>query len=280
MPVRLACGHKVAEEGQTHYCDYLRLTDLLGVAPAEVQHPDEHLFISVHQSFEIWFRQLLVDLPRLIAALNDDDVGLATWLAQRITTIARLFPPTIQVLERMLPSDFFAFRAHLAPASGTESLQFHAVELLSGLRHEPYRKHLEQPVEQRPEGNRTLLWTERLLELWDAPSVNSALVELLARRGIVAADIYTVAPERNQHADLLLLAEALLDYDEAMRLWRTAHARTAERAIGPDLPGTSHTSGVRYLDYAANRPYFFPALWEARTTLWERMVRQQASSKE
>lgn len=272
MPVRLACGHEVVDARQTHYCDYLRLDELLRLQPRddELHHPDEHLFVSTHQTFEIWFKQILFDLPRIIAALNADDVGLATWLARRITRISALFTPMIQVLESMAPSDFFAFRPYLAPASGTESEQFRAIEILAGLRDPAYLRYLQMPLADDPEGNQTFMWTERLRTLWESRSVNDALMDLLERRGVTPADIYTVAPEPNLHFDLFLLAETLLDFDETFTLWRVAHARMAERALGPDIKGTGHTSGVRYLDYAATRPHFFPALWKARTALWAR----------
>ena len=113
--------------------------------------------------------------------------------------------------------------------------------------------------------------TDRLAELWDGPSVAASLKALLHRRGLAAADVYRTAPEANPNADLMLLAEALLDFDEEVRIWRFVHARTAERAIGPDVEGTGHTSGVQYLDRAAmSRAPFFPVLWEARRVMWER----------
>ena len=80
-----------------------------------------------------------------------------------------------------------------------------------------------------------------------------------------------MAPSDYPHGDLLLLSEALLDFDEEIKVWRFIHARTAERTIGVDNLGTGHTSGVRYLDMAAlHRELFFPFLWEARRVLWER----------
>lgn len=274
---RLACGHTVNDPNQLHYCDYLHLAELLALQPThdEVRHPDEHLFVVTHQSFELWFTQLRFDLPRVIAALDRDDVALATWLMQRCSAIVRMFSPMMRVLETMTPSDFYAFRAHLSPASGTESYQWHEVELLAGLREEGFRNLLQAELSaQREEGTQSYLWTDRLEAAWEGPSVAAALERLLERRGVAAADIYQVAPANNPHGDLVLLAEAMLDFDEEFRIWRFAHARTAERAIGTN-PGTGHTTGVKYLDYAAtHRAHFFPALWAARQELWER---QQAN---
>jgi tryptophan 2,3-dioxygenase len=257
-----------------HYCQYLRLDELLRLQPEaeQLRHPDEHLFVVTHQGFEVWFTQLRFDLRRIIDALQRDDAGLATWLTQRCTAIARLLSPMMRVLETMTPSDFYAFRAHLSPASGTESWQWHEIEILAGAREERFRKYLESELsEVAGSGTQAFLWTERLAELWDAPSVASACRELFARRGVEPADAYGVAPAGNPHADLVLLSEALMDFDEEVKVWRFIHARTAERTIGPDNAGTGHTTGVRYLDMAAmHRELFFPFLWEARGVLWER----------
>lgn len=279
MRQTLPCGHRVNNPAQTHYCSYLRLDELLRLQPTveQVRHPDEHLFVVTHQTFELWFTQLRWDLERIIAALQRNDVGRATWLAHRCTAIVRMFSPMMRTLESMTPSDFFAFRAHLSPASGTESGQWHEIELLAGAREDAFRRYLESELsEDRTTGPQAYLWTDRLSALWKQPSVASVCEDLLARRGVAPADIYQVAPADNLHADLVLLAEALLDFDEEVKIWRFVHARTAERTVGPDTEGTGHTSGVRYLDHMAlHRAPFFPFLWHARADLWER---QQHSS--
>ncbi|HEX2092445.1 MAG TPA: tryptophan 2,3-dioxygenase family protein [Longimicrobiaceae bacterium] len=270
----LPCGHGVCDPGQTHYCTYLRLDELLRLQPEaeRLRHPDEHLFVVTHQAFEVWFSQLRFDLKRIIDALQRDDVGLATWLTQRCTAITRLFSPMMRVLETMTPSDFYAFRAHLSPASGGESWQWHEVELLAGAREEILRRQLESELSDEPgSGVQAYLWTEKLARMWEEPSVASECLALFRRRGVEPADVYRVAPADNPHADLVLLSEALMDFDEEVKVWRFVHARTAERTIGPDNVGTGHTTGVRYLDAAAvHRELFFPFLWNARGVLWER----------
>ncbi|MGH3088157.1 MAG: tryptophan 2,3-dioxygenase family protein [Rubrobacteraceae bacterium] len=271
---KLACGHVVSDPSQTHYCGYLNLGALLDLQPEpeNLRHPDEHLFIITHQSFELWFKQLRLDMRRIIAALRNDDVSLATWLAGRCSAILKMFSPMMRVLETMSPSDFFAFRDHLEPASGTESSGWHEVELLAGLRDEGFRRFLRtDPSGDPTEGNPSKLWTDKLEELWNEPSIASELKSLFERRGVVAEDLYVISPEKNPNGDLMLLAEALLDFDEEFRVWRFAHARTAQRAIGPATEGTGHTTGVSYLDYVAtHRADFFPELWRAREKLLER----------
>jgi len=278
----LACGHRVRDPGQTHYCSYLKLDGLLALQPGpdRARHPDEHLFVVTHQSFELWFAQLRTDLPRVIAALEGDDAGLATWLMQRCTAVVRMFSPMMRVLETMTLGGFYAFRHHLVPASGGESGQWHEIELLSGAREPELRRYLEgEPRADDPTGPVTGLWTPRLAELWDAPSVASAAEALFVRRGVSPADAYAASHRGGEHWDLALLAEALLEYDEEVRIWRFVHARTAERTIGPDTEGTAHTSGVRFLDrMATSRASFFPFLCAARGQLWERTQAERSGS--
>ena len=270
----LACGHRVRDPGQTHYCSYLRLEELLRLQPGpdQARHPEEHLFVVTHQSFELWFTQLITDLPRVIEALDRGDAGLATQLMRRCTDVVRMFTPMMRILETMTLGGFYAFRHHLVPASGGESGQWHEVELLSGAREPELKRYLQnEPREDDPGSPLVGLWRDRLGELWNAPSVASAAEALFARRGVSPAGAYAASHAGAEHWDLVLLAEALLDYDEEVRTWRFVHARTAERTIGPDVEGTAHTSGVRYLERMATyRASFFPFLWSARGELWER----------
>jgi tryptophan 2,3-dioxygenase len=271
----LACGHRVRDPGQTHYCSYLKLDQLLTLQPGpeQARHPEEHLFVVTHQAFELWFTQLLTDLPRVIAALDAGNAGLATQLMKRCTDVVRMFTPMMRVLETMTLGGFFSFRHHLVPASGGESGQWHQVELLSGAREPELRRYLEQEPRPGDEAGPIFgAWTPRLAELWEQPSVATAAEVLFQRRGVSAADVYEASHRGGGHWDLALLAEALLDYDEEVRIWRFVHARTAERTIGPDVEGTASTSGVRYLDrMATHRASFFPFLWRARGELWERI---------
>ncbi|HEX5726362.1 MAG TPA: tryptophan 2,3-dioxygenase family protein [Longimicrobiaceae bacterium] len=274
MEHTLACGHRVRDPGQVHYCSYLRLESLLSLQPTpeQVRHPDEHLFVVTHQAFELWFSQLRTDLPRVIAALEAGEAGAATWLLKRCTDVVRLFSPMMRVLETMTLGGFYAFRAHLAPASGGESGQWHEVELLAGAREPHFRRYLESEISPDPgSGPHSYLWNDRLATLWEEPSVASAAEALLARRGVTPAQVYEASHAGGEHWELALLAEALLDFDEEVRIWRFVHARTAERTIGPDTEGTADTSGVRHLErMAVHRAPFFPFLWKARGEVWER----------
>ena len=153
----------------------------------------------------------------------------------------------------------------------SESGQWHEIELLSGAREPEFRRYLESEINPDPSSvPHSYLWTERLAELWEQPTVASAAEAAFARRGVTPVQAYEASHRGGGHGDLTALAEALLDYDEEVRVWRFIHARTAERTLGPETPGTANSSGVRFLErMATHRQSFFPFLWHARAELWE-----------
>jgi tryptophan 2,3-dioxygenase len=272
MPM-LSCGHEVTDAEQPHYCSYLSVPELLALQPAPdtLKHHDELLFIITHQAFELWFRLVLHELQKTVELLDQDNPGYATWLMRRVNQIMRLLIEQIHMTETMAPQDFFAFRQALSPASGTESLQYREIEIRSGLRDtQKYRPALETPPDPPgSEGPQVRMMTERLAAAWEEPSLHDALMALLERRGVTLAQIYGPLDGSPYH-DLFLLAETLLEYDELFGLWRIHHRMMVERALSPATKGTGHTTGVRYLDRTLAHPHFFPELWEARATLWER----------
>jgi tryptophan 2,3-dioxygenase len=71
--------------------------------------------------------------------------------------------------------------------------------------------------------------------------------------------------DRERHADLFDLCEALLDHDETFALWRARHVLMVERQIG-GKPGTGGSSGADYLKSTLGKR-FFPELWDVRTQL-------------
>jgi tryptophan 2,3-dioxygenase len=126
------------------YCwDYLHLDDLLhaqtpkSAEVGELIH-DEVFFITVHQTYELWFKQILVELDSVMVIMGQGNVrarDLRTVLArlQRINEIQRLMVAQMGVLETLTPLDFLDFRAMLLPASGFQSVQFHLIENKFGL---------------------------------------------------------------------------------------------------------------------------------------------------
>src|SRR3954454_17784627 len=118
------------------YNKYLRVQDLINLQDclSSPAHHDELLFITVHQAYELWFKQILHELDAAIQLLEEDRVPAATRAVNRIVAIERLLVQQIHILETMAPISFLAFRDELNPASGFQSMQFREIEFSSGLK--------------------------------------------------------------------------------------------------------------------------------------------------
>ena len=125
------------------YHDYLQIDKLLScqkMRSEEVQKPahDEHLFIIVHQCYELWFKQIIQEIDSAITimkapSVEERDIGLILARLERVTKIQKVMDQQIDVLETMTPMDFLEFRDLLLPASGFQSLQFKLFENKMGL---------------------------------------------------------------------------------------------------------------------------------------------------
>ena len=252
-PYRLGgMGYQDASGRRLSYDSYLRIPQLLQLQQGLTQAHDELLFIVVHQAYELWFKVLLNELEAARDAILRDELRAARHFLTRVKVIEALLVEQVAVLETMAPQDFLLFRSELAPASGFQSVQFREVEYLSGLKDRGYIKALAGEPGAR----------ERLESRLAEPSLADAFDALLQRRGLTVADLYR---DPDQNADVLDLAEALLDHDEGFRIWRIRHVEMVERQIG-DKPGTGGSTGVRYLQSTLNKR-FFPELWQVRSQL-------------
>ena len=121
------------------YGGYLGLHDLLSLQRDEqgVSNDEMH-FIIVHQTFELWFKQVnreLRDVRDILAAehVPESDVPKAVSHLSRVTEIYRLMTHQWKVMETLTPQGFLAFRDGLGTASGFESYQMREMEILLGL---------------------------------------------------------------------------------------------------------------------------------------------------
>lgn len=138
-----------------HYHDYLELTPLLNSQhPKSVQHGkaahDEMLFIIVHQTYELWFKQIIFELDAVLKTfqqpqVEDSEMGRASARLERIVAILKQITGQIDVLETMTPLDFLDFRDMLYPASGFQSYQWRLIETKLGLRVEDRLAYNQSP---------------------------------------------------------------------------------------------------------------------------------------
>jgi tryptophan 2,3-dioxygenase len=145
-----------------YYGSYLAVDKLLGLQTplslieGTLHAHDEMLFIIVHQTYELWFKQILHELHACCEVLqqpsaaddNGPDMNVVVHRLKRIVEIWKLLNHQVDVLETMTPLDFLDFRSSLEGASGFQSTQFRQIEATLGLRMEnrfrpDYYKHTE-----------------------------------------------------------------------------------------------------------------------------------------
>src|SRR5690349_19500545 len=243
------------------YNKYLRVQDLINLQDclSDPAHHDELLFITVHQAYELWFKQILHELDAAIQFMEDDRVPAATRALKRVVDIEQLLVNQIHILESMTPISFLAFRDQLNPASGFQSMQFREIEFSSGLKDEHILREFREDE----------FAFERLRARMAQPSLAEAFYATLERRGFdvgnKAQAILEILTHFESRYEEFQLAEALLEHDEYFSLWRSHHIRMVERMVGAKR-GTGGSEGIGYLKTTLDKK-FFPEIWEARTYL-------------
>jgi tryptophan 2,3-dioxygenase len=240
------------DESAIDYGSYLALDELLALQrPRSMpEHQDELLFIVVHQASELWFKAILRELDELTEEMRRDEVGRSLWRLQRLNALMRIVSAQLDALETLPPQHFAEFRRHLGTSSGSQSVQFRAIEAASGLRDVHFMQALTEHGAVAPLVARYL----------DRPTLQELFVALLARDGKTLEELY-VGPGPTL---LFFLAEALLEYEQQFAQWRFKHVQLVERIIGPTTGGTGGTLGARYLQRTVDQR-FFPLLWEVRS---------------
>lgn len=260
------------------YNKYLRVRELIDLQTclSSPAHHDELLFITVHQAYELWFKQILHEIDATLRLMNEDRAGEAALAMHRVVEIEKLLVSQIHILETMTPISFLGFRDELNPASGFQSMQFREIEFASGLKHESVANAFKDDD----------FASKRLQSRLNSPSLGETFFALLRRKGLEAPtddDQPRDEKERRSNHGLRVravveilthpekfykeyqLAEALIEHDEYFALWRSHHIKMVERMVGAKR-GTGGSEGVGYLKKTLDSK-FFPELWEARTYL-------------
>ncbi|MET0728974.1 MAG: tryptophan 2,3-dioxygenase family protein [Acidimicrobiales bacterium] len=240
------------------YTSYLALDEVLGAQRPRSEEHDEHLFIVVHQVYELWFKQLLHEMAHLQERLEAGATSHSLHTLHRILTILKVAVAQIDVLETMTPRQFTSFRARLDSASGFQSAQFRELEAVLGRRDPSVFRHYAEGSDAR----------SRISAAMDRPSVFDSFLSYLAGAGYevdpedVPAVLLAVYQDDEAPAQL---AERLVDLDEGLQEWRYRHVKMVERTIG-DRMGTGGSAGAVYLRSTLSNPVF-PHLWAVRRDL-------------
>lgn len=256
-----------------NYQNYLQLNKILDAQkPVSPNDHDEILFIIIHQTYELWFKQLLHEGSYLRASLMENDSFRALAVFKRMLKILKTMVGQIDILETMTPLSFASFRSRLDSASGFQSWQFRCFEFLLGLKHKERIKHLEENSEERKIAE----------DFFQDRSLYDAFMHCLKADAYDLPDDilkrdYTQAYEGDsrvqeillevykKNEDKALLCELFVDLDEGVQEWRYRHIKMVERTIG-DKSGTGGSMGARYLKSTLSRPAFTD-LWAIRDKL-------------
>jgi len=257
------------------YNKYLRVQDLIALQEclSDPAHHDELLFITVHQAYELWFKQILHELDAAVSFLSEDRLAAASRAIQRVVEIEKLLVAQIHILETMTPISFLGFRDQLNPASGFQSMQFREIEFASGIKDEGILREFRDDA----------FAYERLQHRFNSPSLRDLFFAVIERRGLNARSasddaldekrayeartraVLEILTHFEDRYEEFKLTEALLEHDEYFSLWRSHHIKMVERMVGAKR-GTGGSEGIGYLKTTLDKK-FFPELWEARTYL-------------
>ena len=252
------------------YSSYLAVEELLKLQKPLSDGPehDEMLFIIIHQTYELWFKQLIHEFQQAQRALESGDTHYALSILGRIRTIMKVCVAQVDILETMTPLQFSAFRGYLASSSGFQSSQFRKVEAILGRRDSRMAGHL--PPDMQAE----------IAEITSRNSIWDSFLDYLTKRGyslpaeVVGRDKSIAYQSSAAVQDVLLkvhqtdpesamVSERLVDIDEGIQEWRYRHVKMVERTIGQKM-GTGGSSGVEYLASTLFNPVF-KDLWEIRS---------------
>ena len=246
------------------YADYLALDKLLTAQNPLSSLHDEMLFIVIHQTKELWLKQMLHELNLAIALVDEDRFAPAYKAMSRISRIQSVMTLSWDVLATLTPVDYTAFRDVLGTSSGFQSAQVRELEFRLGIKDPRFLEHYPEGSEARA----------RLLAALDAPSLRDASHAALERAGFdlkarseeaLGEAWLTVYRDADRWFDLYQLAEKLVDLDDALAMWRHKHVLTVERIIGNKM-GTGGSAGAAYLRSTLDNRAF-PELWSMRTGL-------------
>ncbi|MCX6436887.1 MAG: tryptophan 2,3-dioxygenase family protein, partial [Actinobacteria bacterium] len=226
-------------ESALTYTSYLAVDDLLKLQKPLSDGPehDEMLFIIIHQTYELWFKQLIHEFQQAQSALESGNTHYALSILGRIRTIMKVCVAQVDILETMTPLQFNAFRGYLSSSSGFQSAQFRKVEAILGRRDSRMAGHLPPDIQAE------------IKEITSGNSIWDSFLDYLTKRGYsLPADVVgrkkEVAYESNAAVQDVLLtvhqkdpesamvSERLVDIDEGIQEWRYRHVKMVERTIG------------------------------------------------
>ena len=213
--------------GASDYERYLRTDELLALqkTPAEMGHRDELLFTTVHQTSELWLNLAVSEVEEATQLVEARELAAAIRLLRRSVDCMKRVTAALDMLEHMSPWEYQEIRKVLGHGSGFDSPGFRQI------------RHATPPL-------------------------GEAFHAAREEAGLSLVDVYTRGRE---FEELYQLAEALIEWDERVTMWRVRHYKVVARIIGGHVVGTQGTP-VEVLGRLTHERWF-RALWEVRNEL-------------
>lgn len=256
--------NEYGKDAPLSYNKYLKVPELLRLQEtlSDPESHDEQLFIIIHQTYELWFKQLLHELEACCEWIRQGRLFRANHSLRGVVSIEKILVTQIHILESMAPIGFLEFRDKLNPASGFQSMQFRELEFVSGVKDEKILNSFKDDE----------FAFERLSKRYNAPSLADEFWALLNRNNLPAttheervAATVEILTHPEKYAEIYNMQDLLIEHDELIVSWRYNHILMVERMLGMKR-GTGGSEGVGYLMTTLKKK-FFPELWEARTHL-------------
>ena len=246
-----------------NYSIYLQLEKILN--SQKLQSLDEHdemLFMIVHQTYELWFKQIIYELDFLKRIIISEKVWELLHTLKRIRCIIKVVVSQVDILETMSPVSFSNFRKYLGGASGYQSTQFREIEFLLGIKNEKILSSIDPATEEH----------KKLQAIYANSSIWENFLNLCCKQDIpedVRQDTIALLLHIYKNPSLYTeTAELFLDIDEGIQEWRYRHVKMVERIIGNGSVGTNGSSGFEYLKNTMFLS-FCPELWKIRNFFYE-----------
>lgn len=246
------------------YNKYLKVPELIMLQQTLSEPPshDELLFIIIHQTYELWFKQILHEIDATLEWINEGRLFRANHSLRGVVSIEKILVTQIHLLESMAPIGFLEFRDKLNPASGFQSMQFRELEFVSGAKDEKILNTFKNDD----------FAFGRLTERFSKPSLADAFWEYAARNGHTVdtpenrvGTTVEILSHPEKYAELYNMQDLLIEHDQLIISWRYNHILMVERMLGMKA-GTGGSEGVGYLMTTLSKK-FYPEIWEARTHL-------------
>ena len=253
------------ETTSVHYINYLSLDKVL-----DSQHPlsgegkeaahEEMLFIIIHQTYELWFKQMLHEIDSVMDLFRKDqidesNVGIVLRRMDRVNKIMTTLVGQLDILETMTSLDFLDFRHHLSPASGFQSHQFRKLEVMLGLKIEKRHQFGGCPYHSQFSGEKK----EEILSLEENESLFNLVEKWLERIPFLNMEGFDFTKKYETAVNAMLEKEIagikaanLTDNDREIRIRMIEENRKYfERVLDEETHNKAMEEGETTLSYKA-----------------------------